>query len=194
MSSAQPPGGQRVRSSVARGNALRLSRWPGPQVHDALGRIWWRVAEPGPRADDALRMLERIDEVTGDRAAFNLPADGASALAPSTARLAYWMGSSRARSVPWPRTSSRHVRRLDERYASSDGSTGRGTGAALLRCGRNRDPLAAHGLHPVSLPGPGRPGQGQLTGQARPGRLLLTHARSGTRLPVSSAARAGGYA
>ena len=36
----------------------------------------------------------------------------ASALAPSTARLAYWMGSSRARPVPWPRTSSRHVRRL----------------------------------------------------------------------------------
>lgn len=29
---------------------------------------------------------------------------------------------------------------------------------------------AAHGLHPVSLPGPGRPGQGQLPGQARPGR------------------------
>ena len=38
--------------------------------------------------------------------------DVASALAPSTARLAYWMGSSRARSVPWPRTSSRHVRQL----------------------------------------------------------------------------------
>ena len=58
------------------GNALRLSRWPGPQVHDALGRIWWRVTEPGPRADNTLRMLERIDEVTGDCAAFNLPADG----------------------------------------------------------------------------------------------------------------------
>jgi hypothetical protein len=28
----------------------------------------------------------------------------------------------------------------------------------------------AHRLHPVSLPGPGRPGQGQLSGQARPGR------------------------
>ena len=28
---------------------------------------------------------------------------------------------------------------------------------------------AAHGLHAVSLPGPGRPGQGQLPGQARPG-------------------------
>jgi hypothetical protein len=29
---------------------------------------------------------------------------------------------------------------------------------------------AVHGLHPVSLPGPGRPGRGQLPGQARPGR------------------------
>jgi hypothetical protein len=29
---------------------------------------------------------------------------------------------------------------------------------------------AAHGLHPVSLPGPGCPGPGQLPGQARPGR------------------------
>lgn len=29
---------------------------------------------------------------------------------------------------------------------------------------------AVHGLHPVSLPGPGRPGHGQLRGQARPGR------------------------
>jgi len=43
----------------------------GPQVHDALRRIWRRVTEPGPRTDDTLRMLERIDEVTGDRAAFN---------------------------------------------------------------------------------------------------------------------------
>ena len=58
------------------GSALPLSRWPGPQVHDALGRIWWRVTEPGPRADHTLRMPERIDEVTSDRAAFNMPADG----------------------------------------------------------------------------------------------------------------------
>jgi hypothetical protein len=28
----------------------------------------------------------------------------------------------------------------------------------------------ARGLRPVSLPGPGHPGQGQLRGQARPGR------------------------
>jgi hypothetical protein len=33
----------------------------------------------------------------------------ASPLAPATARLAYWLGSSAARSSPWPRTSSRQM-------------------------------------------------------------------------------------
>ena len=45
-------------------------------MHDALGWTGWRVAEPGPDADHTLGMPECPNKVTGDDAAFNLPADG----------------------------------------------------------------------------------------------------------------------
>ena len=45
-----------------------------------------------------------------------------------------------------------------------------GAGLALVSLLLAVAVTAAHGLHPVSLPGPGRPGQGQLPDQARPGQ------------------------
>jgi hypothetical protein len=62
----QLPGG-----TVA-GERTSLIQMAGPPMHDALGRIWRRVTQPGPHADDTLSMLERTDEVTRDGAAFNL--------------------------------------------------------------------------------------------------------------------------
>ena len=101
--------------AAARERAWELAgdRVPGAKLYETSAAVTARTPRFGLQIMAGLCAAAVSELVTScDRLSRRELLAVASGLAPSTARLAYWMGSSRARPVPWPRTSSRHVRRL----------------------------------------------------------------------------------